>query len=164
MPMQLTGIDELNAKAAAIRSASNGMKAALSGSLYAALSPMYDFIKTEPNQPAPTNPKRIYIRGTGTMYVPTGKTYRTSQNYSQTTTLRTGLNSDERVSWEIYSPATYSGYLRGGLDGMDAGTEDNKPAWMHKGVWEWIGDIVDRFMPDIRDRIRVAIDDLLKGI
>lgn len=123
--------------------------------------PLLEAVASYPGQPAPRNEKYVYLRGQGTKYVPTGKVYLTSQQYGKTAHQFTRREGDDVVAG-VGMPATYAVYLRGDID--TSSKYYDRPAWMHKGVWETLVSIVNRLLPNIRIRFDMRIADFLRKI
>lgn len=109
--------------------------------MYEALEPVKNDTVTYPAQPPPRNPKYIYVRGSGTQYVPTGHMQRTSEKYDKSQTITVEKNGND-VEGTLNSGASYWRWLRGDMDGYEG-------AWMHKGVWKPIKAIWESHVPRI---------------
>lgn len=107
-----------------------------------------------PDQAAPRNPKYLYKRGEGTLYVPTGHMRATSQNYGRSTTSNVAREGTSVVGY-VNSKASYSIYLRGDLDGKG-------PAWMHKDTWEPVSAILERKLPGYVSILETAVADYIE--
>lgn len=111
-----------------------------------AMKPALELIQTYPPQKAPRNKNWRYIRGQGSLYVPTGKLYPTSQQYGPTTKSYAQLEAGQAVGY-IHSPATYASYLRGDPPTYEFGTAYHRDNWMS------ITTILDRTLPQIADAL-----------
>ena len=148
--IHITGIED---KIAALGRAPTGIMAEIAGQMTGALSGLRDDMATYPAQPTPANQKYLYVRGRGTMYVPTQKIYKnTSQQFGKQVTLNVTQPAAGQVVGTINAGATYSGYVRGT---MEPGLTD--PAWMHKGFWVSTIDLVAKWMDTINRRMDVAV-------
>ena len=143
----------------ALGQAPTGIFASLAGQMSAALFDMKADFANKPDQAPPRNPKRRYVRGSGMMYVPTGKIYRnTSQQYSKSISLQVTQPTGTSVEGKIDFGATYSGYLRGFY-----GNNLNVPAWMHIDTWDSTNTIVERNLPTVAARLNAAVSDWTKA-
>lgn len=101
-----------------------------------------------PPQPPPKNPLYQYIRGTGTMYVPTGSIRRTSENL--------------RLKWQvnvrgfktyIENIASYAVYVHGEFQ-----------AAMHKVTgWKQLKEVAKDELPEIRRKVQRQLQRILRG-
>jgi hypothetical protein len=150
------GLDEA---IVALGKAPTGMFKAMAGQMTAALSDMRIAFATKPQQATPRNALRRYVRGSGMMYVPTGKIYRmTSQQYSDQVTLQVTQPNANEIVGKINLGATYSSYLRGFY-----GDALNKPAWMHTDTWDSSNEIVEDKLPEATRRLDIAVQDWTKA-
>ena len=62
-----------------------------------------------PRQRPPVDPRRVYIRGSGTLYVPTGRLYETSEAHGRSWIAKSGLTG---LRWTIGSDTTYGPFLQ----------------------------------------------------
>jgi hypothetical protein len=149
--MTAVGLKEMIAD---VKSSRTGIPTAIYMAMAASMAIVARDVKTYPPQKPPRNPKRIYIRGVGTRYLPTKKTYRTSERYGATTVYRV-LREDNAVVGYVNSKASYANWLRGTLERM------HEQADQHTN-WETLREIADRNMPLIVARVNVAVTDYLK--
>lgn len=119
---------------------------------FEAMPDFLDAIQDYPPQPAPYNENRVYIRGSGTLYVPTGKLYATSQRYDATAYVEVTKEGRDIVG-TVKTPATYSIFLRGTTTGRP-------PAWMHP-AWESLTQIIARVGPAVLAKLQQRINDFI---
>lgn len=149
--LTVTGLKEMIAD---VKSSRAGIPSAIYVAVSASLKEIQTEIAKYPPQKAPADPKRIYIRGKGMKYIPTGRIQKTSEQYGKTTTIRV-LREGNNIVGFVNSKASYASYIRGELDGKGQ-------AWMHVGVWPTLKSIVDEQTPLIKVRVDVAVQDYLK--
>ncbi len=107
-----------------------------------------------PPQKPPANPKRQYIRGVGTRYIPTGRTYYTSQKYGASQTVRAESDKNSARGYLDF-PADYSSYVRGDLEGKGQ-------AHIHAGTWELVSAIFKRWLATVDKLFEAAFARLFR--
>lgn len=129
-------------KSAALAEARRLMPNTIELAIEEGMLPMFDELKTYPPQGAPANPKKVYERGKGMKYVPTGKIYKLTSEVYGKQTFKTGSYRDQAFG-KIEQPSSYAEHVRGNL------TDHPEPAWMHKGIWKSLVSIVKVHLPRI---------------
>ena len=96
-----------------------------------------------PTQPAPKNPKYRYIRGSGTMYVPTGRIQKTSEVLGKKWYIK---GEPRKVT--VGNRASYAPYVQG-----------EEQASLHKRTgWKRLDKTAEEQLPDIVKEIQQEIE------
>ena len=103
-------------------------------------------VRIYPFQRPPVDPKRIYIRGVGTRYLPTGRTTRTSEKHSKSWAAR---SSQAGLTWTIGSDTSYGPFLQ----------DERKQTLYHKQTgWKTIAQVARSEANDINRLVKAEID------
>jgi hypothetical protein len=99
-----------------------------------------------PRQRPPKDPRRIYIRGVGTRYVPTGRTYLTSERHGQSWTVRSQAGG---LMWIVGSDTTYGPFLQ----------DEKKRTFYHQTTgWQTTEDVSKSEADDVNRFVKQEID------
>lgn len=107
-----------------------------------------------PAQRAPANPKRMYIRGVGTRYLPTGRTYMTSQKYGASQEVRAEADKSGARGYLDFK-ADYSNWIRGDLEGKGQ-------ARVHADNWELLSVIFKRWLGTVTKLLDATFERLFR--
>lgn len=158
----LIKVEGLNETITAMREARAKLPPELQLIAAEATLPVLEAVASYPPQPAPKNEDYVYMRGQGTKYMPTGKIYKlSSQQYGKTAHQFTRSDGKDIIAG-VATPATYSLYLRGDVD--PGSKFYDRPAYMHKGIWETLVNIVTRLLPLIQNKVNTRIQAFIRRL
>lgn len=109
-------------------------------------------IREYPDAPTPSDPKRVYKRGVGMYYVPTGKQYYTSEKHSHSWTTRPDAT---RLTWTVGSDTSYGPYLQ---------DKDKRTAFHRKTGWKTTDEVTDVETDDVNRLVKREVDLALQGL
>jgi len=104
-----------------------------------------------PTQLSPVNPKWRYDRGIGSVYVPTGRVYRTSETHGRKWTVRAGAGG---LEWTIGNNTSYGPFLQD----KDDQTRRHKVAG-----WQTTEDVIDQEVHTVNRKVKEEVDRALEG-
>ena len=108
-------------------------------------------IRVYPKQRPSVNPKWFYKRGEGSIYLPTGKTYKTSEKHSKSWT---GKSSHGGLTWTIGSNTSYGRFLQ---------DERRQTVYHQETGWKTTEDVVDAEERDVVRFVQQEVNRALEG-
>ena len=108
-------------------------------------------IRVYPKQRPSVDPRWFYKRGVGSIYLPTGKTYKTSEDHANSWT---GKSRHTGLTWTIGSDTTYGPFLQ----------DDKKQTRYHKQTgWKTTDDVIEAEQDEVLRFVQQEVNRALEG-